>query len=77
MLSKKQAEEFEAWGIDPPEFIPHENQIRRLNLTNWRMKGNQLIADSDYGQWVQNLPTDVLLKGTDEKGFPIFERIKA
>jgi len=65
----------------PPTTTPHgtDNEIRKnltpLKATNWRMEGNQLIADTDYGRLVQRISTDVICKGTDKYGLPILEPV--
>ena len=41
----------------------------------WKLEGNQLIAETENGTHVQTIPTDYILTGTDKEGLPVFKRI--
>lgn len=78
---EREASEFEQMGITPPRVTPHGNDrdIRDYLTpempTRWIQEGNQLIGESEKGRFVQTIPTNKLLVGTDEKGLPIFKDI--
>lgn len=55
---------------------PASSRLLKENPNNWRMEGNLLIADTPNGRLVQILPTNIILKGTDKKGLPIFGKIE-
>lgn len=82
-LTQQEAKEFVDLGITPPTSQAHgtEEDIRQnlvpLKTRNWRMRGNQLIADTDFGELAQTIPTDYICKGTDKNGMPILVKIGA
>lgn len=73
--------QYEELGIAPPTKTGHGTEDdMRLNLVklqprNWRMEGNQLIADTEMGELVHFLPTDMMCMGMDEDGLPILKKI--
>lgn len=79
--NEKQSKEYEKWNVTPPTSQPHGTDDERLSAmqelkpNSWRMEGNKLIGQTNWGQLVQYVPTDYLLKGTDAQGLPIFEKI--
>lgn len=74
--------QFQKWGKEPPTRDVHgtpeeiANNMRRLLPNTWRMEGNKLIGETDMGQLVQFIPTDVVLTGVTKDGLPKFEKIK-
>jgi spermidine/putrescine-binding protein len=70
---------YEELGIAPPTSVAHGEDVRdrleKLTPKNWRMEGNQLIADTAMGELVQFVSTDYILLGTDEAGLPILKKI--
>lgn len=72
-------------GKARPEHLPHgvkddvENplseQLKRAKCWNWRIDGNLLLADTEFGPLSQRIPTDYICKGTDEDGMPILVKI--
>lgn len=81
-LDPKVQKEFEKWKKTPPSVAEHgteaeiKEKMTKLMPNSWRLEGNKLIGDTDVGPLVQLIPTDYILKGTDKKGLPIFEKIK-
>lgn len=78
----KTLREYEKLDIAPPTVTSHEvtpddirARLERLTPTNWRLEGNQLIADTELGELVQHISTDYILTGTDENGLPILKKI--
>ena len=78
---EREQAEFEQMGITPPRVTPHasEKDIREYLVpempTTWRQEGNQLIGESERGRFVQTIPTNKILIGSDEKGLPIFKDV--
>ena len=78
---EREAAEFASLGITPAKVTPHgsDKDIREYLTpempTRWIQEGNQLIGESEKGRFVQNIPTNKLLVGTDSKGLPIFKDI--
>jgi len=78
---EREAEEFSKWGKTPPKVAPHgtDTEIRERLATvmpsTWRLEGNQLIGESELGRFVQTIPTDYILTGSDEKGLPVFKKV--
>lgn len=83
--SEETLKEFEKLGIDPPTIVSHgvedsfehplSEKLVRASTTNWRQVGNTLICDTEHGEFVQTIPTNQLLVGTDENGLPIFKEV--
>ena len=67
--------------VEPPRFTTHVTEeemianMKKLKPKTWILRGNQLEGMTEVGKLVQTIPTDYILKGTDEKGLPIFEKI--
>jgi hypothetical protein len=72
---------FERNGLQKPEHIPHgkqadlEARLVPATVSSWRLEGNQLIAETNYGPHVQTIPTDYILVGTDENNLPVLKKI--
>jgi len=68
-------------GKEPPKVFKHgtEEEIRasmvELKPKEWKLQGNMLIAETDYGTHAQIIPSDVILVGTDENSLPIFKKV--
>ena len=66
---------------DPPKSTSHLTEeemlanMKQLKPRSWVLKGNQLEGMTDMGKLVQNIPTDYILEGTDERGLPKFKRV--
>lgn len=80
-MSPDQIASFREWGEPLPTRDAHgtDNDIRSnlksVNPHNWRLEGNQLIADTEVGRLVQTIPTTHILMGTDAQGLPIFKQV--
>lgn len=78
---EREAAEFASLGITPAKVTPHgsDKDIRDYLTpempTRWIQEGNQLIGESEKGRFVQTIPSDKLLVGTDAQGLPIFRNI--
>lgn len=74
-------EMFQRWGKEPPAHFPHGTtdeiraNLKQAKCTNWRMEGNKLMADTDFGPLVQIIPTNYICHGTDDKGMPILVKL--
>lgn len=77
-----QTDELRKLGINPPEAAVHgtEDDIREklkpVMPNNWHLEGNQLIGYTEMGKLVQNIPTDYICHGVDDKGMPILKKIQ-
>ena len=80
-LDEATAKLYEKWGKTPPTSDAHgdEETIRknmvRLKPRNWKLQGNQLTADTEFGPLVNYIPTDYVLEGVDEDGLPKLRKI--
>lgn len=69
-------------GKERPKHIPHGSEeditkkLQPMKVNSWRQEGNKLIAKSDAGEFVNLLPTDVMLVGVDENNQPKLQKIK-
>jgi hypothetical protein len=82
--SDKELKEFEKWHKAAPSHIEHglqdtfDNplgaQLKPGNPRNWRMKGNMLYCDTDFGPMAQTMPTSHILVG-EENGLPVFRKV--
>lgn len=82
MWSEAQLKWYDKVNKARPTHIPHgtsaddiHKHMKKLQPSKWRQEGNRLIGETEAGTIVQFIPTDVQLKGTDEQGLPILERI--
>lgn len=81
MHDEKELKWFDRVGAARPTHQPHGTiediraALKTAKCTNWRMEGNVLYADTEFGPLVQTMPTDVICHGTDAQGMPILTRI--
>lgn len=68
-------------GGTPPQSFTHiteeeiKENMKQLKPNSWKLEGNKLIGETEYGPLVQFIPTDRVLTGTDDNGLPIFKQI--
>ena len=72
-------------GVDRPEHIPFmteeelEKKFRNIREStihgNWKQQGNYLFCTKCPNQHGDFISPSYLLKGTDDKGLPILEKI--
>ena len=84
-MSKKyyhpQTDFFRKLSLPEPPSYTHgtEDDIREklveLKPNSWTLRGNQLEGMTDMGKLVQFIHTNYILRGTDEQGLPILEKI--
>lgn len=74
---------FQKNGITPPSHISHEvtdeeliKKMKPLKPRNWRLQGNQLIADTEMGPLVNIIDPSYILTGTDAEGLPILTKLE-
>lgn len=81
--SKKRLKEFEEWGKKPPTHDTHgtdswehpiSKRMTQAKCYNWRMEGNLLKCDSDFGPFAQIMPTNVICLGT-KNGLPMLREL--
>lgn len=83
MYNDAELKQFDKLGIKRPEHSSHGvtpnelgERLRRLNIRNWRLEGNQLKGMTDMGPFVQTIPSNYILVGTDENtSLPIFRKV--
>lgn len=82
MHDEKTLKWFEKMGKTPPTHEPHGDPeavvkgMKKQLPTEWKLKGNMLTGKTSMGQIGHTIPPNYILKGTDEKGMPILEKIK-
>lgn len=75
------SKQYKTWGVPPPTSQPHgtpdeiKANLEQVRPTKWRMEGNKLIGESEYGEVVQFLPTNIVCDGSDKEGLPILREI--
>jgi hypothetical protein len=52
-----------------------EKNMKKLKPNTWKLEGNKLSGETELGMLVNYIPTDYILKGTDENGLPILEKV--
>jgi hypothetical protein len=68
-------------GVEPPKVFKHgtEDEIRqnleRQRPSKWWLEGNELKGETSLGIVTQQIPTDMILTGTDDQGLPIFKKV--
>ena len=84
MHNENDLKSFDKMGINRPSRDKHgedswenpmSDKLLPGNPRNWRMQGNKLICDTDFGELVKFMPTDVILMGTDDNNRPILKNI--
>jgi hypothetical protein len=65
----------EEHGIRDTYENPLSEQLKSGNPRNWRLEGNQLKCDTDFGPLTQIIPTDYICTGTDNAGLPTFRKV--
>lgn len=82
--SDKQLKEFDDWEKDRPSHDEHGEdswqhpmgeRLTQAKCWNWRMEGNQLYCDTDFGPMRQTILTSHILVG-EKNGQPLFREIK-
>lgn len=82
---ERELKDYDRWKVGRPSHLPHgvtdtfENplgeQLQGGNPRNWRLEGNILHCDTDFGPLAQRIPVDYICTGIDKKGLPILERV--
>lgn len=73
---------FEDKNLTPPSVSEHgtdediREKLKPLKVTSWHMEGNKLIGQTEMGEVVNYLSTDIIMTGVDEDNLPILTRIK-
>ena len=73
--------DYEALGVEPPKHAEHgtDEDIRRLMVKavpiRWFQRGNELVAETELGELVNFIPTNMMLTGVDENNLPILTRV--
>ena len=52
-----------------------EKNMKKLKPNSWRLEGNKLIGETEFGPLVNYIPTDYICKGSDADGLPILEKV--
>lgn len=83
-MSPEELEIFKQWGKPLPTRDPHgvdsasdpiSSHLEKLTPINWRLEGNKLIADTEMGQLINYIPTDLIMTGVDDAGLPTFKKV--
>lgn len=65
----------------PPATASHATEeeisekLKPVEMTNWRLEGNKLIAQTELGEVVNFIDPSYICEGTDNRGFPILKKI--
>lgn len=70
-------------GVAPPQAQAHgteeyiQERMQPLKVKKWELQGNTLIGITEEGvKMAQQIPTDFILEGTDDKGLPLLRKIE-
>lgn len=83
-MTPEELQQFADWKVPPPTRDPHGEdswahpasaRLKSANPRNWRLFGNELTADTDFGKYVHFIPTDLIMTGIDDDGLPILKKI--
>lgn len=72
--------DYEKLGLTPPTTVVHgtaddiRSHLTPMHVIRWYQDGNKLVAETDFGQFVNHLPTDMKLDGFAEDGTPRFTK---
>lgn len=50
-------------------------RLKPMKVDKWELQGNTLIGYADGVKMAQQIPTDMILLGTDENNLPILQKI--
>lgn len=53
-----------------------EKNMKKLKPNSWRLEGNKLIGETEFGPLVNYIPTNYILEKVDEDGMPVFKKIE-
>jgi hypothetical protein len=73
--------DYEALGVEPPKHFEHgsDADIRAMMVKaipiRWFQRGNELVADTELGELVNFIPTDMQLIGVDKDNMPILKKL--
>jgi hypothetical protein len=71
---------YEALGVEPPKHSEHGSDadiranMQRATPIRWFQRGNELVAETELGELVNFIPTDLFITGIDEAGLPILTK---
>jgi hypothetical protein len=81
-LSNPEDKIYEEWGVTPPDRQPHGTEtdiqyqmLRPITHGKWTQKGNTIVCGLCPMPHSATIPVDFILKGTDDKGLPILEKL--
>lgn len=73
--------DYEALGFEPPKHAEHgsDEDIRKLMVKavpiRWFQRGNELVAETELGELVNFIDTDLQLVGVDKNNLPVLRKI--
>lgn len=82
-LSAKQLKEFDDLEVERPSHEeqgedswehPISEKMVQAKCWNWRLEGNQLKCDTDFGPLCQTIPTGYICTG-EKDGLPILKQL--
>lgn len=81
-MDNETLKQYKNWGATPPSHDPHGGTIdevlaraEQLLPNEWWLEGNVLKGKTRVGTLAQRIPTNYILKGTED-GLPVFEKIQ-
>lgn len=72
---------YQALGVEPPKHFDHGSDadiranMQRATPIRWFQRGNELVAETELGEVVNFLPTDMQLTGVDKDNLPILTKL--
>lgn len=84
-MTPDELQDFKNWQVPLPTRDAHgtdsatepiSSHLQKVEFSNWRLKGNKLIADTQFGEYAYLISPDYMMTGTDDNNHPILTKIK-
>lgn len=72
---KKAPPSHEEHGVVDTWEHPLSESLLPSNPRNWRLSGNELSCDTDFGPLTQRIPPNYILLGEDKAHLPILKKL--
>lgn len=83
-MTPEEIAQFKEWNVPLPTRESHgsdsydnpaSSRLVKAQPTNWRLVGNELTADTQFGKLVRIIPSDYIMTGVGKDNLPILKKI--
>lgn len=67
---------YAALGVEAPTVDIHQEPQLIKAKGPWKQQGNHIYREGDEVRYASRIPPNYILKGTDEEGLPILQKIE-